>query len=64
MKSDKKINSLKSQLDNLKEHIIRSGKNALKRKKYIREPDRDFTRHRKLDFTTTVIFILGLLKKA
>jgi len=63
MKSDKKINSLKSQLENLKEYIIRAGKNVEKRKRYIRAPDRDFTRHRKLDFTKTVILILGLLKK-
>ena len=63
MKSDKKINSLKTQLENLKEYIIRAGKNVDKRKSYIRAPDRDFTRHRKLDFTTTVILILGLLKK-
>lgn len=63
MKRDKKITPLKTQLENLKEFIIRSGKNIQKRIDYIRQPSVDFTRRRKLDFTMTVLFILGLLKK-
>lgn len=64
MKRDKKIAHLKTQLENVKEFIIRSGINLEKRIDYIRQPTRDFTRRRKLDFPRTVIFILGLLKKA
>ena len=63
MKRDKKNLTLKTQLERLNEFIIRAGKNVLKRGSYIRQPSRDFTRHRKLDFPTTVLFILGLLKK-
>ena len=64
MKRDKKNTPLKTQLENLKEFIIRSGINLEKRINYIGQPTRDFTRRRKLDFPKTVIFILGLLKKA
>lgn len=63
MKRDKKTIPLKTQLEKLNEFIIRSGKNLLKRVHYVRQPDRDFTRQRKLNFSTTVILILGLLKK-
>jgi len=64
MKRDKKTISLKSQLSMLQEFIIRGGKNVEKRLCYIRQPNRDFTRERKLNFPRTVVFILGLLKKA
>ena len=63
MKRDKKNITLKTQLERLNEFIIRAGKNVFKRGSYIRQPSRDFTRQRKLDFPTTVLFILGLLKK-
>ena len=64
MKRDKKNITLKTQIEKLNEFIIRAGKNVLKRVRYIRQPTRDFTRYRKLNFPTTVILILGLLKKA
>ena len=63
MKRDKKTITLKIQLEKLTEFIIRAGKNVEKRVHYIRQPNRDFTRQRKLYFPTTVIFILRLLKK-
>jgi len=63
MKRDKKSITLKIQLENLNEFIIRAGKNVLKRINYIYQPNRDFTRQRKLDFPTTVVLILSLLKK-
>ena len=62
MKRDKK-SLLKIQLEKLKEFILRGGKNVERRARYICAPYRDFTRHRKLDFPTTVLFVLGLLKK-
>jgi len=62
MKGDKK-EILKIQLGKLKEFILRGGKNIERRARYICFPDRDFTRQRKLDFPTTVLFVLGLLKK-
>ena len=59
MKRDKKDFTLKVQLEKLNEFIIQAGKNALKRVDYICKPLRDFTRLRKLDFPTTVLFILA-----
>jgi len=64
MKSDKKRLSLKMQVEKLNDFIFDAGFSSEKREMYIREPNRDFTRHRKLDFPKTTVFILGLLKKA
>ena len=63
MKSDKKIKSLESQLKQLRNYIEKSGTEFSSRNKYIIRPLHDFTRRRKLDFVTTVVFIIGLLKK-
>lgn len=63
MKRNKKTISLKEGVEKLNEFIIRAGKNVLKRSEYIRQPNCDFTRERKLPFPKTVIIILGLLKK-
>ena len=63
MKSDIKGLSLKKQLEKLKKFIFESGTLLEKREQYIQNPCCDFTRHRKLNFLTTVAFILGLLKK-
>jgi len=64
MKRDKKGIALITQLKKLRNFILESGINAEKRVRYVCRPDCDFTRRRKLDFPTTVAFILGLLKKA
>lgn len=63
MKSDTKGLKLKEQLNRLRNFIVEAGLNLEKRKQYIRSPKHNFTRHRKLDFSTTTVFILGLLKK-
>jgi len=63
MKRDKRNLSLQTQLKRIKDFIVESGINAEKRLEYLSRPDQDFTRQRKLDFPTTVVFILGLLKK-
>jgi len=63
MKRDKRNLSLKTQLIRIKDFIEEAGINAEKRQEYLCRPDQDFTRRRKLDFSTTVVFILGLLKK-
>ena len=47
-----------------KNFIIEGGINTEKRLKYLSRPTQDFTRQRKLNFPTTVIFILSLLKKS
>lgn len=64
MKRDTKRLDLTAQLKKLNNFIVEAGINLEKRTQNICLPDRDFTRHRKLDFPTTVVFILGLLKKA
>ena len=63
MKRDTKKITLKTQLKKLSNFIAEAGINPQKRARYIRQFERDFTRRRKLHFTTTVVFILGLLKK-
>ncbi|BDS11483.1 hypothetical protein [Aureispira anguillae] len=63
MKRDKKLLSLTAQLKKLKLFIILASLTAQKRATYLIRPEQDFTRHRKLDFATTVGLILGLLKK-
>jgi len=64
MKRDKNKLKLKSQLEYLRHFIEKAAVNIKKRLRYIVRPNRDFTRRRKLDFLTTTVFILGLLKKA
>ena len=64
MKSDKTNLSLKKQLEALQLFITHAGLNPGKRSAYINQPHRDFTRSRKLRFNTTVVLVLGLLKKA
>lgn len=63
MKRDQYNLSLKSQLNRLQDLIIESGINTEQRTNYLNRPHQDFTRQRKLNFKTTVVFILGLLKK-
>lgn len=63
MKRDTKRLDLAAQLKMLNNFIVEAGINLQKRTQYICRPGQDFTRHRKLDFPTTVVFILGLLKK-
>lgn len=63
MKSDTKGLSLKKQLEKLNNFINDACFLSGKRERYIRDSNCDFTRCRKLDFPTTVVFILGLLKK-
>lgn len=64
MKSDKTNLSLKKQLEALQMFITHAGLDREKRSVYINQPHRYFTRIRKLRFTTTVVLVLGLLKKA
>ena len=63
MKRDQNNLSLKTQLKRLQNYIIEAGINIEKRATYLVRPHQDFTRHRKLNFETTIVFILGLLKK-
>lgn len=63
MRCDKRKTSLEKQLKALRQHLEKCSIEASKRSKYLQRPLRDFTRRRKLDFVTTVVFILGLLKK-
>lgn len=64
MKRDKSKLKLKSQFEYIRHFIEKASINTKKRLGYIVKPNRNFTRRRKLDFPTTVVFILGLLKKA
>ena len=64
MKRDKQLLSLTGQLKKLKYFISTASLTEEKRAIYLNRPEQDFTRHRKLDFGTTVGLILGLLKKA
>ena len=64
MKSDNNIKSLKIKLDQLRLFIQNAGFLKEKRRQYLNRSQKDFTRKRKLDFSTTVILVLGLLKKA
>ena len=64
MKSDKANHRLKYQLKKVKAFIVEGGILIEKRMRYLNRPNQDFTRQRKLNFATTVGFILGLLKKA
>lgn len=64
MKSDKNIRRLKKQLEELRSFIFEAGFLNEKRRQYLNRPTKDFTRKRKLDFSTTSILVLGLLKKA
>ena len=63
MKRDQNNLSLKHQVKRLQDYIIEAGINIEKRAVYLIRPHQDFTRQRKLNFGTTVVFILGLLKK-
>lgn len=63
MKSDKNNLCLQKQLEELQQFIACAGLKVEKRSLYINQPHRDFTRTRKLNFATTVVLILGLLKK-
>ena len=64
MKSDNNIKSLKIKLDQLRLFIQKAGFLKEKRQQYLNRSQKDFTRKRKLDFSTTVTLVLGLLKKA
>ena len=64
MKSDNNIKSLKIKIDQLRLFIQKAGFLKEKRQQYLNRSQKDFTRKRKLDFSTTVILVLGLLKKA
>jgi len=64
MKSDNNIKSLKIKIDQLRLFIQKAGFLKEKRRQYLNRSQKDFTRKRKLDFSTTVILVLGLLKKA
>ena len=63
MKRDQNNIGLKTQLNGVQSFILEGGINTEKRAQYLKRPNRDFTRQRKLNFETTVTFILGLLKK-
>ena len=64
MKSDNNIKSLKIKIDQLRLFIQNAGFLKEKRRQYLNRSQKDFTRKRKLDFSTTVTLVLGLLKKA
>ena len=64
MKSDNNIKSLKIKIDQLRLFIQKAGFLKEKRRQYLNRSQKDFTRKRKLDFSTTVTLVLGLLKKA
>ena len=64
MKSDNNIKSLKIKIDQLRLFIQKAGFLKEKRQQYLNRSQKDFTRKRKLDFSTTVTLVLGLLKKA
>ena len=63
MKSDNGIKILRKQINELKSFIEIAGLSIEKRRLYLNDPSRNFTRKRKLDFPKTVSLILGLLKK-
>ena len=64
MKSDNNIKSLKIKIDQLRLFIQKAGFLKEKRRQYLNRSQKDFTRKRKLDISTTVTLVLGLLKKA
>ena len=64
MKRDKNLKILKKQISGLRSFIFNAGFKLQKRKQYLNRPHQDFTRKRKLEFTTTITLILSLLKKA
>ena len=64
MKSGNNIKSLKIKIDQLRLFIQKAGFLKEKRQQYLNRSQKDFTRKRKLDFSTTVTLVLGLLKKA
>jgi len=64
MKSDNNIKSLKNKIVQLRLFIHEAGFLNKKRRQYLNRSQKDFTRKRKLDFSTTVTLIIGLLKKA
>jgi len=64
MKSDKNLKRLNYQLKKLRSFIFEAGFLLERRRQYLNRPTKDFTRKRKLDFSTTATLVLGLLKKA